>query len=404
MNKSPPSIVLISEDTSGTSRLSEALRLNPAFDFEEHSSSLSGLNGKTTKLVSAHDLVLFQTQSANENDIEAIREIRKSNAKRPIIFALSDDNTTLAQVQSLKDTGVDDVFADSISVDDLENKIANWLRQSGGLAEQSQAGGRNPGHVISVAQSRGGVGATTLAVNLADELLERTGWRNKTAKHKVALVDLNLQFGAVGGFLDVRASEALFQLAADGSEPDPVFLSQSMVTLESGLSVLTAPAQIAPLDSLKMAQVKKILEILRSEYDYVVIDLPRALVDWVAPVLSGSDQILLVTDSSVPAIQQAKRLVDFYVEDNPDLPIEIVVNYEHKPMFKARHHAEAARVLERPLQNWLPYQPKVAKEALDRGVPLSHVSPRSALCKSIRKLARATLDTTIHHQTAQKPA
>ncbi len=404
MTKSLPSVVLISEDAQRTSHLCDALRLNPAFDFEQRTATLSGLNGQATNLVSAHELVLFRTHSGNEADIAAVRNIKQTGEGNPVILALSDETMTLAQVQNLRNAGVDDVFAETVSADELQAKIARWLQLSNRHQTDAHDTVQKQGRIISVAQSRGGVGATTLAVNLADALLESTGWRKKQPKNKVALVDLNLQFGAVGGFLDVRSSEALYQLAMDGSEPDSTFLAQSVVTLASGLTVLTAPEQIAPLGALRKQQIRQILDVLRREFDFVVIDLPRAMVEWITPVLEQSDPMFLVTDSSVPAIQQAKRLIDFYSEVNPKMPVEVVVNFEKKPLFRPRHHVEASRVLERPLQHWLPYQPKIAKEALDRGVPLSGISARSALCKSIRKLATTTLETGPAQRPAQRLA
>ncbi len=93
----------------------------------------------------------------------------------------------------------------------------------------------------------------------------------------------------------------------------------------------------------------------------------------------------------MPSIRQARRLIDFYTEENLDLNVEIVINNEKKPVIKARHHIEASRILERPFVHWLPEDPKAAREATDRGQPLSMAAKRSALAKSIIKLGRATV-------------
>ncbi|MFD1156583.1 AAA family ATPase [Roseovarius aestuarii] len=388
MKSDPTSIVLITQDTKKTAELSQMLKANAAYKFSECKSTLSEMNGRATKLAAAHDLVIFQTETATDNDIAAIEALRKSNSDDAVILALSDGNMTLADVQRLTRSGVNDVVADTISPDELTQKIEQWSRPSIGAAE-SDAGTPGPGgKVITVAQARGGIGATMLAVNLADQLLGKTGWMKKSNTQTVALVDLDLQFGAVSGFLDIRRNEALFQMAMEGIEPDATFVAQSIEKMPSGLSVLAGPSQIAPLDSLKNKQVEKLLHTFRREYDFVVLNLPRALVEWIAPVLESSDLMLLVTDSSVPAIHQARRLIDFYTEDNLTLPIEIVVNHEAKPLVKGRHHSEAAKVLERPLQHWVPFHRKAAKEAVDRGVPLSQVSRNSPLTKSIARLAR----------------
>ena len=225
-------------------------------------------------------------------------------------------------------------------------------------------------------------------MNLADQLLARKGRMKPVPTNSVVIVDLDLQFGAVGSFLDVEPSPALYQMAMDGTEPDATFLEQSVFETESGLSVLSAPAGFAPLDSLRQSQIKALIQNLRTKYDYVVLDLPRALVDWVSPVLEYSDRLYLVTDTTVPSIQQARRLIDFYTEDNLGLQIEIVINHEKKPLVSGRHHTEASKVLERKFRYWLPDDKKAACQAVDCGKPLSQSAARSSLAKAITKIAR----------------
>lgn len=216
--------------------------------------------------------------------------------------------------------------------------------------------------------------------------------RKKTL-NQVAVVDLDLQFGGVASFLDIEANDALSRMVKDEIIPDATFLSHAMVTSKSGISVLTAPTELVPLESLAGEQVEALLDQLTLQFDYVVVDLPRTLVRWVQSVLNMSDQLYLMTDSSVPAIRQCKRLIDIYSEETPTLPVDIVVNFETKPLFKGRHHAQAAKLLERELRHWLPFDTKATREALDRGVPLSQASNRSPLTKAIKKLALEVSET-----------
>ena len=134
-------------------------------------------------------------------------------------------------------------------------------------------------------------------------------------------------------------------------------------------------------------QIDAVIGQLQREYDFVVVDLPRTLVEWVAPVVSRCSRLMMVTDTTVPAIRQARRLIDFYSEDRFDLPVEVVVNHEKKPVISQRLHAEASKVLERPLKHWLPNDPKHTRAALDQGVLLSQVSG-GALTGAIRRMAK----------------
>ena len=99
----------------------------------------------------------------------------------------------------------------------------------------------------------------------------------------------------------------------------------------------------------------------------------------------------MVTDTTVPSIRSAKRLIDFYKGENPGLKINIVINHEKKPLVQGQHHKEAARALDQKFEHWLPHDPKAARASVDYGKPLSAVAPRSDLNKAVTALAKATM-------------
>lgn len=278
--------------------------------------------------------------------------------------------------------------AEAVQAESGQRRL-NFAAESERLAKGGSAA--HEGQVIAVARSRGGIGATMLAVNLAHQLATIGSTRKSGPARRVALVDLDLQFGMVAGFLDLEPSPALYDMARDGGIPDDTFLDQSLQSTPDGLDVLCAPSAFAPLDALRPDQLRGLIEALQARYDYVVVDLPHALVDWVSPVLAHAGLMYLVTDLSVPSLQQARRLIDAYAEDNLALEIEIVVNHEARPLLPHRHHQEAARALERELRHWLPDDRRAAKEAADRGLPLGRVARHSSLAKAVGKLAQDRL-------------
>jgi pilus assembly protein CpaE len=221
--------------------------------------------------------------------------------------------------------------------------------------------------------------------------MTKTGMFNKLPQFKVALVDLDLQFGTIASSLDIEPSDALYKMAIEGEMPDSVFIEQSVARHISGLSVLPAPAKYTPIEALRGEQIARLLDLLRADHDFVVVNLPRALVEWMEAVLERTDRLILLTDSSVPSIRQARRLIDVFTAEHLTLPIEVVVGHEKKPMIKARHHIEASNVLERPFRHWLPFDPKSARSASDRGVLLSIAAKRSPILKAIKLLAKSTL-------------
>ena len=380
------SVLLISDDSGVSNAVTVALAGKPRVRLLSENRSVASLNGTAVRMAAENDIVVFATDPGNKDDLNAIAALNAQRGENSIFLALADREISLARARALSDAGVDDVLPFPVTGDELGRQMEKWLLKAAG----SRSGGGRDGAVIAVAQARGGIGATTVAVNLADQLQVRKSRFRRDPSNSVAIVDLDLQFGAVGDFLDVDPQEGLMQLATGDVMPDEMWVEQSLAETQGGLSVLTAPADFMPLEAINAKQIGTLIEALRKAHDYVVIDLPRALVDWIEPVVGSADQIVIVTDTTVPSVRATRRLMDFYLADNPGLEIEVVINHEKRPMLQAAHHKEAARVLERKFEHWLPHDAKAARSAVDFGRPLSEVAPRSDLTKSIGGLARAT--------------
>lgn len=241
---------------------------------------------------------------------------------------------------------------------------------------------RPAGKLYLVARSRGGLGATSFAVNLA------LGLREQRAKSDrgVALVDLDLQFGTVGSCLDMADRGGLVGLAQLEAHPDGHAMRAALQRHASGLMVLPAPKRPIPLDAFDAERMEAIVMQLLASHEAVVVDLPPALVGWIEPLLRLADRLFMVTDLAVTSVDCARRVVDAFREDAPDLKVEVVVAGEAKPLIRNRLHRDAAQALESPLDHWLPSDPKRARLALDRGEPLFAMAPHSAWARSIRKI------------------
>jgi Flp pilus assembly CpaE family ATPase len=241
--------------------------------------------------------------------------------------------------------------------------------------------------LILVGKSRGGVGATSVAVNLALELQNARRLFGVSRAHRVALIDFDVQFGNVGSFLDLDDRGGMLALLRLRDEPDAQAVRNAMLTHPSGLRVLVAPRSPIPLEALDSARVEAILAVLMAEYHYIVADLPPALVPWLEPLIARASRLLLVSDLSVPSVACTRRVLDLMREDNPDLAAEIVVSREKKPMILRKTHREAAKAIGLPLAHWLPDESRLARQALDRGEPLALLAPRCAWTKALREIA-----------------
>ena len=381
------SILVISPNTAIAETIGNALASDLGVRVVAQTSTLAQMNGSAVKMIAEHDIVLFETSPDDESDLRAIRLLAAAKPSGTTLVALADGNISLAQARALNSAGVDEVLPIPVLGGAFADQMSRLNRATG----PSRLGHADAGRIIAVAQARGGIGSTTVAVNLADQLVGGGGFLHREKPHAVALLDFDLQFGSVGSFLDLGEQETLLQLALDGTIPDHNFLSQSMVKMPNGLSVLAAPSKFAPLDSLRSEQVAAILDTLRQSHDFIVVDLPRALIGWIEPIIQRADELIIVTDISVSSVRHCRRLIDFFTADNVALPVEIVVNHERRPMFQSAMHREAAKVLRCKLNHWLPHDPRAASAAAGRGKPLSAVAPRSSLGKAMTRLAKTTM-------------
>lgn len=386
------SILLISSDEDIAKTVNSALSTLDKVRIAREETSVAKLNGAAVKMAADHDVVIFATDPSNAADLTAIEVLTDQRKPGTIYLALTDGDLPLSKARALSRAGVDDVLPYPLSEEELAEQVGTWLeKKRAEVAETYSGAGAAQGKLIAVQQARGGIGSTTVAVNLADQLLERRGTFKKEATNRVVIVDLDIQFGTVTDFLDVEAQEGLLQLAAETFLPDAMWIEQSIVRLPSGLAVLGAPANFVPLEAIQPEQADALIKTLKSMFDYIVVDLPRALVSWIEPVLAETDQLMIVTDMSVPSVRASRKLMDFVLAENAQLPIEIIVNHEKKPMILRDHHREAAKALDVKFQHWIAHDPKAAREAVDLGKPLSEVAHRSEIAKSITALAKATL-------------
>lgn len=384
-------IVMFSDDETMTSNVRDCVKHQRTVQVDAHSDLMSRMNGSALKFAESGDLVIFKAGENPESEIGALKALRESGGSKRAILALVDENLSLAATRGLRSAGASEVIPYPAPLSELAERIAYWTRE----AEYPVPALRRPddrlGRVVSVAQARGGLGATTLAVNLAHRLLDPRGLIKKKRSYKVALVDFDLQYGSVASFLDIEPSDALYRLATGNTIPDATYMEQSLTSHASGMQVLTAPETFCPLDALDHQQAAAIVDALRVDFDFVVIDLPRGLSSWMPAVIDRTDRMLLLTETTVPCIRQAHRLMNVFTEEALNLDIEIVVSHETKPMIARRHHTEAERVLERPLKHWLPLDAKTCRTAVDCGQPLAKAASRSALSRGIDEIARGLI-------------
>ena len=202
MAKKAQSILLIAPEEALSDTVMGVLSGLEGVKAQAQDTSVAQLNGSAVRMAAEHDIVIFATDPSNAADLSAIDALTNQRRENSIFLALTDSDMPLSRARALSQAGVDDVLPYPMPDEELAEQVKVWTDKLKAKVFAEKSSGR-AGHVICVAQARGGIGATTVAVNLADQLVPRKGRFKKTAEIRVALVDLDLQFGTIGDFLDL---------------------------------------------------------------------------------------------------------------------------------------------------------------------------------------------------------
>lgn len=246
------------------------------------------------------------------------------------------------------------------------------------LHAQMSASTRKRSTVISVYNPSGGMGTTTLAVNLAVSLAAQG--------KKTALIDLNLCSGDVAAFLDLSPRYNLSSIAAKRGQLDANFLKSVIVEHKSGIHVLAGTYDLGEAGKVLPELLQEIIALFRALYEYIVIDTGGAFHDCNQATFESSDQILFTTVLNLPALRNAKRYLA--AMDNAgigDDRVKLVVNrHTQRNDIKI---ADTEKVLNTKVYQLVPNGYSDVNASINTGVPLVTGYPKSLVAKALEELA-----------------
>ncbi len=220
---------------------------------------------------------------------------------------------------------------------------------------------RPMGRVLAFYSPKGGVGCTTLATNLAVGL--------QTDETPTVLVDANLQFGDASVFLNLQAKYSVNDLATRAEEIDPEILEDVLLVHESGLHLLAGSPRPEMADEVNADQVRRVLQHLRRQFAYVVVDTGSTMDDVTLAVLDAADLLIAVATPEIPAIKDVRLLFDLL--HVLEFPLENVCFAVNKMDRKGGITAEAiSENLKRPVEATIPLDDRTVVASINRGVPL----------------------------------
>jgi pilus assembly protein CpaE len=381
---------VVSRDMAAFERLEQDLTA----EFEDGWRSFDLMEGRAAfdmKLPAAVRFVVVAVTAADEADLDAvIGLIRKAKEAGRSVLLIARDVSPGAMHRLLR-AGADDFAPYPLPAGVLAEAVEKIRERAETPAAQPEQKRRRKGFIIPVYGVAGGVGATTFAVNLAYEMAEHV----KRTSARVALLDFNFQYGSVATYLDLPRREAIYELISDPSTLDHDALAQALTSYKKRLAVLTAPSDALPLDIIAPEDVKKLLEIAQSAYDFVIVDMPQTLVHWSEDVLKMAETFFAVLEVDMRSAQNMLRFLrTLKAEDLPYDRVQFVLN--RAPGFTDLNgRSRVKRLCESlgiDISMSLPDGGRAVVNACDQGVPLAEAAGSNALRKEIRKIAAAFVE------------
>lgn len=348
------------------------------------------------------EFIAIALDEEDEGDLTIISEIVRAAKERNIKVLLIAEGVSPASLHGLLRDGGDEFIPYPLPEGELAQAIERVLTppEPSAVAPEMQnklkATGDHNGVVIPVQGMAGGTGATTLAVNLAWELACITGPKVKGGEPpkgpRVCLLDLDFQFGSTSTYLDLPRREAVFEMLQDTESMDSESFMHSLLAYEQKLQVLTAPTDLIPMDLVRPEDIHRIIEMARTNFDYVIIDMPTTFVDWTETVLQAAHVYFATLELDMRSAQNTLRIKRaLQSEQLPFEKLRFVLN--RAPKFTDLNGKSRIKRLAESLgisiEVQLPDGGKAVSQNADHGVPMADAIAKNPLRNEIAKLAKS---------------
>jgi pilus assembly protein CpaE len=364
---------------------------NPALEgqFEKIIRSLEGFQLLKRFEEGTPDLLILELGNDKNNGFQYIQSLFEMNLSAEI-FLTSNDASSEILLQAIK-IGAKEFFPQPLKQEEVKEALERFLKRKK-LPVQKEH--EKKGRIITVIGSKGGVGTTTTALNLAVYLA------GKKKDRSVALLDMNMLFGEIPLFLQIEPKYHWGEVIKNVTRLDKTFLSNLLVKHASGVNILPSPSyfnnDLKPFTASASSSelLRRLLLLMQSMFDFVIIDAGRFLNEMALKILEVSDHILLVSILSVPSLFNTnkffKMLKSIGSRSLDQEKVFVVINRYLKNSEISLEDAEAA--MNKKIFWVLPNDYNTTMSAINQGKSLLEFAPKAPLTKSIKGLTDILLE------------
>jgi pilus assembly protein CpaE len=327
------------------------------------------------------DLLVFEIDKNPENMLDKVESIMKTEKIREA-FIVSDHMDPAILMRAMR-IGVKEFISPSVDVTEIEETLKRLLERN---REKTATEYKKPGKIISVLGSKGGVGTTTIAVNLALALCDLQKDEN------IALIDLNFAFGEIPLFLDISPQFHWGEITQNINRLDDTYLSNVFTDYKKKLKVLPSPAYLNGHRAASPEVMQRILGHLTTMFKYVVIDGGQSQDDSILKAIQMSEHVLMISILSLPCLNNAHKimtaLIDLGYSENKN--IKFVINrFTQKSEVQLK---DAEKGVGQEVFWKIPNDYKTTMAAINQGKPLKVIAPGSGIAKNFSRLAEKILE------------
>jgi len=348
-------------------------------ELEDVISSVEGFVIQKSESTQPCDLLIIEMGDNLTEEFRLINDLQTLGIVGEI-FLTSRDTNPETLIKALR-YGVKEFFPQPLQSGEVKTAL---LKVKERFTERECQGGATKasskkGKIIDVMGTKGGAGATTVAVNLAAGMAG--------GSRSIALLDMGSPFGDVSLFSGIKSLFDWTEAIRNISRLDITYLTSILVKHSSGFYVLPSPAKLPDEQNTTPDGIETLLGVMRTMFDFIIIDSGQSLDALARRLLKASDTVLLVTTLNLPSLINVKKILSAFRDLGypSEKNVQILVNRYHKNSLVSMKEAEES--VKKKILWSIPNNYQLTMSAINQGKPLSALEPGAEISKKFKELS-----------------